>query len=134
MRGFLNAVLALSVGGVALVGLIPIAVLSIELIEDPLAMGVICSISRQQDINLINVEAWYRGSIAITDINISIRYGGEILAWKSQDMLSRDRNVTLSVSIRKEILDPSIVEINIEAMLGNLYPAQMVVRGCGQYG
>lgn len=134
MRGFLNAVLALLVGGVALVGLIPVAVLSIELIEDPLAIGVICGISRQQDINLISVEAWYRGSIAITDINISIQYGGEIVAWKSQDQLSRDRNATLKASIKGEALDPSAVEINIAVMLSNLYPAQIVVRGCGQYG
>jgi hypothetical protein len=130
LRGFLNAVLALSVSGVALMGLIPVAVLSIELIEDPLSMGVICSISRHQDINL-NVEAWYRGSIAITDVNISILYGGEVIAWKSQDLLTRDRNITLSISIRKEALDPSGIEINMTAMLGRLYPAQIVVRGCG---
>jgi hypothetical protein len=130
LRGFLNAVLALSVSGVALVGLIPIAVLSIELLEDPLSIGVICRISRQQDISL-NVEVWYRGSIAITDVNISILYGGEVIARKSQDLLSRDRNITLSISIKREILDPSSIEIDITAMLGRLYPAQIVVRGCG---
>ncbi len=129
MRGFLNVILALSVSGVALVGLIPMVVLSIELMEDPLSMGVICSISRQEDINL-NVEAWYRGSIAITDVNISILYGGEMIAWKSQDLLSRDRNITLSISIKREILDPSGIEINMMAMLGRLYPAQIVVKGC----
>ncbi|MDT7887640.1 MAG: hypothetical protein RQ885_01525 [Desulfurococcales archaeon] len=129
MRIFLNIVLLLSVSGISLTGLAPLIVLFVELMEDPYVIGATCSI-QQQGVGTISVEAWYRGSLQITDVNISIGYGGKLFKWKSQDLLDRHRNASLTIDIPGGNLDPKRAQINVTAKLGGLYTIQIAVRGC----
>jgi len=131
LRGFLNAVLALMVGGAAIVALAPLAVISVELLEDPLVIGATCTISQQQGPTYIRVEAWYRGALPIADVNLSIGLGGRALAWKTQDLLARGKNITLETQLPGPI-SPREVSIEMSAVLGGLYSARVYVRGCGQ--
>jgi len=130
LRGFLNVVLALMVGGSAIIALTPIAVLSIELLENPLAIGAICSISHHQGSAYIRVEAWYRGSLTLAGVNLSIGLGGKTLAWRAQDLLARGKNITLESAL-PEPVNPRDVSIEISAVLGGLYSTRIYVRGCG---
>jgi hypothetical protein len=129
LRIFLNIVLLLSVSGISLTGLAPLIVLFVELMEDPYVIGATCSI-QQQGVGTISVEAWYRGSLQITDVNISIGYGGKLFKWKSQDLLDRHRNASLTIDIPGGNLDPKRAQINVTAKLGGLYTIQIAVRGC----
>jgi hypothetical protein len=130
LRIFLNIVLLLSVSGISLTGLAPLIVLFVELMEDPYVIGATCSISQQQGVGTIGVETWYRGSLQITDVNISIGYGGKLFKWESQDLLDRDRNASLTIDIPGGNLDPKRAQINVTAKLGGLYTIQIAVRGC----
>lgn len=126
MRGFLNVVFTLLVSGVALIALSPIIVLSLEIYQDPLTIGVVCIVSGDKVIAV----AWYKGSLRIGDATLSASIDNTTIGSSWGEEISRNRNLTLEATIPEGLRGKKDLVISLSIKIENLYRAGVVLRGC----
>jgi len=129
LRGFLNIVFGLMVAGLTIIALTPAIVLSMEVYQDPLVLGLLCYIDAKNGSNILRIEAWYRGSLRISNVTIEVYVNNTRAALETRQEISRYRNASVEVVI-PTVFKAGDVLISISAVLQGLYSMKVVSRVC----